>query len=601
MGFKPLFLLNPMITSPSIIEIHYSLPVVPLKTSESYEATGTSILENVHVLLDPLPKNLTWESLFPVWIDEDHTWNAPVCPEVPLPQVEGTAADVDVVVVKTPCDGFSESKGLRDVFRLQVNLAAAKLVVESGRRNVDRTVYVVFIGSCEPMHEIFRCDERVRRVGKYWVYRPNLKKLKQKLLMPVGSCQIAPPVTELGTAPVGNSGMVMGNPGSAYPPNPSRNVETAEERKSLINNYIIIISCPTCCLRDVTPLIRELSLPGGNYGVERISSPFSEKGSYNEWNYSKLRVWQATDYDKLVFIDADFIIAKNVDYLFFYPQLSAAGNNRVLFNSGVMPTCVHASQDSSLVLTISHPRIRTYRFKPLFLLNPMITSPSIIEIHYSLPVVPVNRNPRWLRLIKNFLPDQKKIRVGLLNIAENERESYEATGTSILENVHVLLDPLPKNLTWESLFPVWIDEDHTWNAPVCPEVPLPQVEGTAADVDVVVVKTPCDGFSESKGLRDVFRLQVNLAAAKLVVESGRRNVDRTVYVVFIGSCEPMHEIFRCDERVRRVGKYWVYRPNLKKLQTPLYEEYYNNLITCSPNGMESNVSSSKERTLLVVS
>ncbi|KAF2589082.1 hypothetical protein F2Q70_00039830 [Brassica cretica] len=191
----------------------------------------------------------------------------------------------------------------------------------------------------------------------------------------------------------------------------------------------------------------------------------------------------------------------------------------------------------------------------------MITSPSIIEIHYSLPMVAVNRNPRWLRLIKNYLPDKKKIRVGLLNIAENERESYEATGTSILENVHVLLDPLPKNLTWESLFPVWIDEDHTWNAPVCPEVPLPQVEGTAADVDVVVVKMPCVGFSESKGLRDVFRLQVNLAAAKLVVESGRRNVDPTVYVVFIGSCEPMHEIFRCDERVRRVGEYWVLEPS----------------------------------------
>lgn len=70
--------------------------------------------------------------------------------------------------------------------------------------------------------------------------------------------------------------------------------------------------------------------------IERIRSPFSKKGSYNEWNYSKLRLWQVTDYDKLVFIDADFIIAKNIDYLFSYPQLSAAGNNKVLFNSGVM-------------------------------------------------------------------------------------------------------------------------------------------------------------------------------------------------------------------------------------------------------------------------
>ncbi|CAH2038517.1 unnamed protein product [Thlaspi arvense] len=33
--------------------------------------------------------------------------------------------------------------------------------------------------------------------------------------------------------------------------------------------------------------------------------------------------------------------------------------------------------------------------------------------------------------------------------------------------------------------------------------------------------------------------------------------------------------------------------DLKKLQTPLYEEYYNSLITCSPSGMESNLSNSK--------
>lgn len=204
-------------------------------------------------------------------------------------------------------------------------------------------------------------------------------------------------------------------------------------------------------------------------------------------------------------------------------------------------------------------------FKPLFLLNPMISSPSLVEIRYT----PVNRDPRWLRLIRNYIPDQKKIRVGLLNIAENERESYEASGTSILENIHVSLDPLPKNLTWKSLFPVWIDEDHTWHTPSCPEVPLPKIEGPDADVDVVVVKVPCEGFSEKRGLRDVFRLQVNLAAANLAVESGWRNVDRTVYVVFIGSCGPMHEIFRCDERVRRVGEYWVYRPDLRRLKQKL--------------------------------
>ncbi|CAA7053275.1 unnamed protein product [Microthlaspi erraticum] len=33
--------------------------------------------------------------------------------------------------------------------------------------------------------------------------------------------------------------------------------------------------------------------------------------------------------------------------------------------------------------------------------------------------------------------------------------------------------------------------------------------------------------------------------------------------------------------------------DLKKLQTPLYEEYYNNMITCSPGGMESSLRNSK--------
>lgn len=70
--------------------------------------------------------------------------------------------------------------------------------------------------------------------------------------------------------------------------------------------------------------------------IDRIRSPFAKKDSYNEWNYSKLRVWQVSDYDKLVFIDADFIILKKLDHLFYYPQLSASGNDKVLFNSGIM-------------------------------------------------------------------------------------------------------------------------------------------------------------------------------------------------------------------------------------------------------------------------
>ncbi|KAJ6694305.1 hypothetical protein OIU85_005031 [Salix viminalis] len=62
--------------------------------------------------------------------------------------------------------------------------------------------------------------------------------------------------------------------------------------------------------------------------IQPIRSPFARKNSYNEWNYSKLRLWQLTDYDKVIFIDADLIVLRNIDKFFAYPQLSAAPNDR---------------------------------------------------------------------------------------------------------------------------------------------------------------------------------------------------------------------------------------------------------------------------------
>lgn len=104
---------------------------------------------------------------------------------------------VDVVVAGVPCSGGGNE---RDVFRLQVNLVAANLTVRSGWREggVDGTVYVVFVGSCGPMREIFRCDDLTWHEGEYWVYKPDLKRLKQKVLMPVGSCMLAPPFAQSG-------------------------------------------------------------------------------------------------------------------------------------------------------------------------------------------------------------------------------------------------------------------------------------------------------------------------------------------------------------------------------------------------------------------
>lgn len=113
---------------------------------------------------------------------------------------------LDVIVARVPCGGEGKNmKGIRDVWRLQVNLVVANLAVANGwpvqnqaSEDMDRTVYVVFMGSCGPMQEIFRCDDLLTHVGDYWIYKPQLRKLKRKVLMPAGSCQIAPPFAETG-------------------------------------------------------------------------------------------------------------------------------------------------------------------------------------------------------------------------------------------------------------------------------------------------------------------------------------------------------------------------------------------------------------------
>jgi alpha-N-acetylglucosamine transferase len=43
-------------------------------------------------------------------------------------------------------------------------------------------------------------------------------------------------------------------------------------------------------------------------------------------NFVKLRLWQLTEYEKVVFIDADALVLKNCDKLFSYPQFCAAPN-----------------------------------------------------------------------------------------------------------------------------------------------------------------------------------------------------------------------------------------------------------------------------------
>jgi alpha-N-acetylglucosamine transferase len=43
-------------------------------------------------------------------------------------------------------------------------------------------------------------------------------------------------------------------------------------------------------------------------------------------NFAKLRLWQMAGYEKIVFLDADVLVLRNIDRLFSYPEFSAAPN-----------------------------------------------------------------------------------------------------------------------------------------------------------------------------------------------------------------------------------------------------------------------------------
>ena len=43
-------------------------------------------------------------------------------------------------------------------------------------------------------------------------------------------------------------------------------------------------------------------------------------------NFAKLRLWQLTEYDRIVYLDADTVVLQNIDILFDYPEFAAAPN-----------------------------------------------------------------------------------------------------------------------------------------------------------------------------------------------------------------------------------------------------------------------------------
>ncbi|XP_031131845.1 putative UDP-glucuronate:xylan alpha-glucuronosyltransferase 4 [Ipomoea triloba] len=298
----------------------------------------------VNVKFQRVSEKIEWNHLFPGWIDEDNAMGQHECPTVPIPDL-GKYKKLDVVVARVPCGRNST----RDVYRLQVNLIVANLLVKCGWNNHDvhQTGYAVFIGECEPMFEIFRCNDLLWHQKDVRIYKPSLTKLKQKLVMPVGSCQLARPFAEQGKEIWRRYGLIAAKrriykPREAY-------VTVLHSSEAYVCGAITLAQSiiQSNSTRDLILLadssispksLRALQQAGWKIKpIQRIRSPHAKNHAYNEWNYSKLRIWeQLTEYEKAMFVDSDVVVFKNMDEFFVYPELSAAKNHGHLFNSGVM-------------------------------------------------------------------------------------------------------------------------------------------------------------------------------------------------------------------------------------------------------------------------
>ncbi|KAK4426722.1 UDP-glucuronate:xylan alpha-glucuronosyltransferase 1 [Sesamum alatum] len=343
--------------------------------------------------IDYAEKNVTWESLYPEWIDEEQEEEVPSCPS--LPKVEVPRQRLDLIAVKLPCR--NEGNWSRDIARLHLQISAAGLAASC---KGTYPVYVLILSRCFPIPNLFTCKDLVARQGSTWLYKPRLNALREKLQLPVGSCELALP---LGAVDRDYSG------------------RRQREAYATILHSAHVYVCGAIAAaqsirmagstRDLVILVDEtiseyhrsgLELAGWKVRtIKRIRNPKAEKDAYNEWNYSKFRLWQLTDYDKIIFIDADLLILRNIDFLFGMPEISATGNNGTLFNSGVM---VIEPSNCTFQLLMDHiNEIESYNGGDQGYLNEIFTW--------------WHRIPKHMNFLKNFwigddqVVKQKKIRL----------------------------------------------------------------------------------------------------------------------------------------------------------------------------------------------
>lgn len=113
--------------------------------------------------------------------------------------------------------------------------------------------------------------------------------------------------------------------------------------------------------------------------AQHANAPFTkgEKPAFHDplLNFVKLRLWEMEEFDKVIFLDADTLVIRNIDRLFDYPEFSAAPNlyesladfNRL--NSGVFVARPSRRTFDAMLHALDRPGVFWKRTDQTFLEN----------------------------------------------------------------------------------------------------------------------------------------------------------------------------------------------------------------------------------------
>jgi alpha-N-acetylglucosamine transferase len=118
-------------------------------------------------------------------------------------------------------------------------------------------------------------------------------------------------------------------------------------------------------------------------------------------NFAKLRLWEMEEFDKVVYLDADTLVIRNIDRLFHYPEFSAAPNlyeslaDFHRLNSGVFVARPNRNTFSAMLQALDQPGVFWPRTDQTFLESYFPDWHGLPYIFNTLQYVWFNLPPLW--------------------------------------------------------------------------------------------------------------------------------------------------------------------------------------------------------------